>query len=191
MKQPAKSITRPIAKRKTRPVLRVLGFIAGGLLGFFAVSMILTNNTRGLTHNGSVIVIDRPAAEVFPLLANCEGRLRWVETAVACTPLTDGPVRAGSRLREVSGDGGRRVEMTTEVTSMDPPRDLQLRVTGTLFSMDVRYSLSEQAGKTFLAESREARFRFPLSLMSESIEKKAQDKVRAGLVRLKAVAEGR
>ena len=172
-------------------LLRILGFGVGGLIGFGVVTLLMTGGGSGVTKNGGVIIIDRPAEVVFSLLSDCAGRLKWIQTEVACERITAGPIRAGSQFREVSEDHGRRVEMTTQVLDVEPEHELSLRFTGGRFSMDVKYTVSEQMGKTFIAEAREAHFAFPLSLIAPIIQRQAQEKLRNGLLKLKSVAESR
>ena len=65
---------------------------------------------RGEDMNGFEVsvVIDRPMDRVWEFLNSPENELLWQSSAVERVLLTDGPLRKGSRIREVDRFLGRR-----------------------------------------------------------------------------------
>jgi len=66
------------------------------------------------------IVIDRPIDEVFEFTHDLTKNLLWQATLVEVVLLTDGPMRAGSRWREVHRFLGKRIETVVELTEYEP-----------------------------------------------------------------------
>ncbi len=66
-------------------------------------------------------------AEAFGYVSDPDRLPEWQGTAEV-EKLTEGPVRAGARLREVHEAMGRRVESVTEVTAFEPDRRFAIRI---------------------------------------------------------------
>jgi uncharacterized membrane protein len=66
------------------------------------------------------IVIDRPADEVFDFTHDLKNNPLWQTTLVEIQPLSDGPMRVGSRWREVRTFLGKRIESELELTEYEP-----------------------------------------------------------------------
>src|SRR6266576_551649 len=74
-------------------------------------------------------VIDRPVNEVFAYVTDPAKLATWQTNTVAAEQLDDGPLRRGSRLREVHrGPGGRELLSTVEVTELEQNRVFALHV---------------------------------------------------------------
>jgi len=72
--------------------------------------------------------IARPPAEVFDVVTDL-GRLHeWQPMIVEVQQLDSGPLRTGTRLREIREVRGRRLEQTVEVAAHEPGRRFGLRV---------------------------------------------------------------
>lgn len=67
---------------------------------------------------GSEVVVARPPADVWPYLIERDKQAQWSD--VQMEPLTDGPTRAGSRMRLSFGDGPIRASLTLEISAVDP-----------------------------------------------------------------------
>jgi len=75
--------------------------------------------------------IARPPAEVFAFATDPEQLPRWQTNTVSAVPEEPGPLRVGSRLREVHrGPGGRETESLVEVSELEPERAFGLRMLG-------------------------------------------------------------
>lgn len=73
--------------------------------------------------------IARPPAEVFAFATDPTQLPRWQTNTVSAAPEEPGPLRDGSRLREVHrGPGGREMESLVEVSELDPDRAFALRM---------------------------------------------------------------
>jgi len=72
-----------------------------------------------ITHS---IEIDRRPEDVFAYLDELERHGEWQSQIVSTKVETDGPVRVGTRVREIRKIGGREQDTSYEVTGHDPPR---------------------------------------------------------------------
>lgn len=77
-----------------------------------------------ITHS---ININRRPEEVFAYLDQLERHAEWQSQIVSTTVETDGPVRVGTRVREIRKIGGREQDTSYEVTEHDPPRRSSFR----------------------------------------------------------------
>ena len=66
------------------------------------------------------IMIDRPMDEVFEFVHDATKDAMWQTTLVESQPLTEGPVRVGTKVREVRRFLSFRVELTRELTEYEP-----------------------------------------------------------------------
>ena len=73
--------------------------------------------------------IARSPAEVFAFATDPAQLPRWQTNTVSAEPEEPGPLRVGSRLREVHrGPGGREMESLVEVSALEPGRAFELRM---------------------------------------------------------------
>jgi uncharacterized membrane protein len=77
-----------------------------------------------ITHS---IEIDRPPEEVFAYLDQLDRHSEWQSQLVSARVETDGPVRVGTRVKEVRNVGGREQQMSYEITEHEPPRKTSFR----------------------------------------------------------------
>jgi carbon monoxide dehydrogenase subunit G len=73
------------------------------------------------------IVVDRPVDEVWAFVHDPAKDSLWQTTLAESEKLTDGPMRVGTRVREVRHFLGVRVELTWEVTEYEPTRKSAIR----------------------------------------------------------------
>jgi uncharacterized protein YndB with AHSA1/START domain len=66
------------------------------------------------------IVIRRPRADVFALVADPENDPRWHDAVVEAVRTSEGVVGVGSRFRLVHADAGNREELEGEITHYEP-----------------------------------------------------------------------
>jgi uncharacterized protein YndB with AHSA1/START domain len=96
-------------------------------------------------------VIDRPVNEVFAYVTDPAKLAAWQTNTVAAEQLDDGPLRRGSRLREVHrGPGGRELVSTVEVTELEQNRVFALHVLEGALPIDARIAFEAWAGGTLL-----------------------------------------
>jgi uncharacterized protein YndB with AHSA1/START domain len=96
-------------------------------------------------------VIDRPVSEVFAYVIDPAKLATWQTNTVAAEQLDEGPLRRGSRLREVHrGPGGRELVSTVEVTELERDRVFALHVVEGALPIDARIAFEAWAGGTLL-----------------------------------------
>jgi uncharacterized membrane protein len=74
------------------------------------------------------MTIDRPPDEVFSVITDLDRLPEWQPAIVDVELLGDGPLRAGSRLKEVREVRGKRLEQIVEIAAHEPGRRFELRV---------------------------------------------------------------
>jgi uncharacterized protein YndB with AHSA1/START domain len=79
-----------------------------------------------ITHS---IEINRSPEDVFAYLDQLERHGEWQGEIVSVTRQTDGPVRVGTRVREIRKMGRREIDASYEVTEHDPPHRTAFRGT--------------------------------------------------------------
>ncbi|MBV8948134.1 MAG: SRPBCC family protein [Solirubrobacterales bacterium] len=83
-----------------------------------------------ITHS---IEIDRRPEDVFAYLDQFDRHGEWQSNIVRATVETEGPVRIGTRVKEIRKIGGREQDTSFEVTEYEPPRKSSFRgVTGSV-----------------------------------------------------------
>jgi uncharacterized membrane protein len=74
------------------------------------------------------IVIDRPIDEVFEFTHDLAKSPLWQSTLVELEVLTEGPMRVGTRWREVRRFLGKRIETVIELTEYEPNTHSAIRM---------------------------------------------------------------
>lgn len=64
-------------------------------------------------------VIAAMPEEVIAFIADPVNAPRWMKALEVSEPITDGPIRVGSRFREIQSAGGRRIETVCEIVEFD------------------------------------------------------------------------
>src|SRR5688500_4183200 len=137
------------------------------------------------------IDLARPPVEVLPWLLEPDRQVEWMSGLVEASSLTDGPVRVGSRWRQVFDDGRERIEMESAVTQLTDDSVVGVRVSGDNFRVDGRYELLPIASGTRLRYASTAHFSHPLlALIEPLITPSAQKKLEGDFARLKMLADG-
>ena len=72
--------------------------------------------------------IARPPHEVFSAVTDLDQLPKWQPAVVGVEPLQDGPLRAGSRIKETREVRGKRLEQVVEIAKHDPGREFGLRI---------------------------------------------------------------
>lgn len=75
--------------------------------------------------------IEVPPERVFRTMTDLEGAAAWMPDLIAVERLDDGPLAVGSEWRESRRMFGKEATEHFEVTGLDAPRSLRLRVDGT------------------------------------------------------------
>jgi uncharacterized protein YndB with AHSA1/START domain len=101
------------------------------------------------------IHLNRPVEQVFAFLADTGKVSTWQSNLIELEPLTEGPLRLGSRFREIRRLGRRDSEIQGQVTAFEPNKRLETKTT-TKPEVTVSYSFEPENGGTRL------RYRFIL-----------------------------
>ena len=96
------------------------------------------------------IHMTRPVEQVFACLVDHEKLTMWQSNLLKAESLTPGPLRLGSRFREVRRLGPREIEVQGEVCEFDLNQRLATK-TSTKPDVRVSYSLAPEQGGTRLS----------------------------------------
>jgi len=95
------------------------------------------------------IHINRPVEQVFTFLADTKNLRSWQSGLVENEQLTEGPLRVGSRFREVRRTGPGNSEIQAEMTVFEPNKRFATK-TLTKPQVTVSYTFDEENGGTRL-----------------------------------------
>ena len=73
------------------------------------------------------IRVARPPEDVWAVVSDLDTHTAWRPALVEFRQVSEGPLRVGSRIREVLRFGRRRIEAEDVVTALEPPARLVLR----------------------------------------------------------------
>jgi carbon monoxide dehydrogenase subunit G len=101
-------------------------------------------------------VVQAAPEVVFDYMTDPANLASWQTTKTLVEPLTDGPTRQGSRVRErTKPPGAREFEQVVEFTEFDRPRRFHVHVVEGAYPIDGTWSLEPRADGTevtFVAE---------------------------------------
>jgi len=85
--------------------------------------------------------VARPLEDVFAFVGDFVNSAKWDPGVADARNVTEGPVRVGTRYELTVLFGDRRLPMTYEVTTFDPPHRVELRGTGSTVNAvdDIRF----------------------------------------------------
>ena len=96
--------------------------------------------------------IDCPVGDVFAYVTDPQKLPTWQTNTVSVVQEGDGPVRVGTRLREVHrGPGGKELPSLVEVSELDPGRTFALRMLEGPLPIDGRIELAPAGAGTRMA----------------------------------------
>jgi uncharacterized protein YndB with AHSA1/START domain len=96
----------------------------------------------------SSVLIPRSPAEVFAFVTDPGRDLTWTSGLLEVHPLTEGPLRRGSRLERVSKFLSRRLTYTIEIQEVVPDERIEMVTTAAPFPIQVTYLLQPEEGGT-------------------------------------------
>jgi uncharacterized protein YndB with AHSA1/START domain len=116
--------------------------------------------------------VARPPEAVFDEVTDPAKLATWQTSKTAVTPLTDGPPRLGSRVRErTRAPGGREFEQVVEFTEFDRPRRLRAHVVEGPQPIDGTWSFSPDGDGTRVDFVAEGRLRGPARLLAPVVKR--------------------
>lgn len=95
------------------------------------------------------IHLNRPVEQVFAFLMDSSKLSTWQSNLIKLEPLTEGPLRTGSRFREVRRLGRREAEIQGEITAFEPNKRFETK-TLTKPQVTVSYAFEAEDGGTRL-----------------------------------------
>ena len=95
------------------------------------------------------IHLSQPVEQVFAFLVDTSKLSTWQSNLIKSEPLTEGPLRTGSRFREIRRINNKEEEIEGEITALEPNKRLETK-TVTKPQAKVSYSLNPEQGGTRL-----------------------------------------
>lgn len=95
------------------------------------------------------IHLDKPVEQVFAFLMDTSKLTTWQSNLIKSEQLTEGPLRAGSRFREIRRINNKEEEIQGEITVLEPNKRLETKTVTQPQAM-VSYSLVPESGGTRL-----------------------------------------
>lgn len=147
--------------------------------------LLLAGGGRRLAHAEVAVTFPQPAAQIWPWIVE-PGRLRqWLGGYVDSIREDKGELRVGTRSTELVELDGRRWEIRSQVTALEPGRRLALHMNADGFEDDTEYTLEEQGGQTTVRYKNDAHYTMLIArLMSPIICRSVQRKVKTDLGKL-------
>jgi len=95
------------------------------------------------------IHLDKPVEQVFAFLMDTSKLTTWQSNLIKSEQLTEGPLRTGSRFREIRRINNKEEEIQGEITILEPNKRLETKTVTQPQAM-VSYSLVPEHGGTRL-----------------------------------------
>jgi uncharacterized membrane protein len=137
------------------------------------------------------IVIDRPVDEVFAFTHDLAKSPLWQSTLVELDLLTDGPMRVGTRWREVRRFLGKRIETVIELTEYEANRYSAIEMVSGPTPLSGTFVLEPVGGATRFTVTGELDAHGFFKLAEPVFAGIAGRELQANLSLLKALLEGR
>ena len=96
------------------------------------------------------LLVQRPRGDVARFMFDPANDVAWTTGIVACRPLTEGPLRRGSRVERTAKFLGKQFAYQYEVIDTSAEQFVEMRVEQP-FPMQVRYELADAAGGTLVS----------------------------------------
>jgi carbon monoxide dehydrogenase subunit G len=136
------------------------------------------------------IDVDRPVEEVFAYVTDPAKLAQWQPNVASVTKETDGPMVAGTRLREVRrGPFGRTVEALVEVAAYEVNRRFDLRIVSGPLPINGRNEFRASDGGTRIDFVAEGQLGGALRLAESLLARGLRRQFKGYYVRLKDVLE--
>jgi uncharacterized protein YndB with AHSA1/START domain len=137
----------------------------------------------------NTVMIARPIEEVFGFLSDLENIPKWNYAIVEARKVSEGPIGVGTVYRQVRSVPSRSEERL-EITTYDPPRQLEIRGQLGPFASRLFYALAVTPDGTRLTNTVEVELRGPRRLLGRVAVPRVREAVAANLRKLKELLEG-
>ena len=143
---------------------------------------------RRIAHSQTAATFSHPAAQIWPWLVEAPRLKQWLGGFVDSIPEGGGGLRVGARSKELIDLDGRRWELLSEVTALDPHHRIRLHMVGDGFEDDSEYVLFEHDGVTTVTYKNDAHYSMLFArLMSPIICHDVERKVQTDLAKLRGL----
>jgi len=137
------------------------------------------------------IEVGRPPDAVFPWLLEQDKVPRWMSHVEEYRQLDDGPLTAGSRLRQTIELSSSRVSFELEVLRYEPPRAAEARFETNGVEIVNLYALEAAGAGTRLTMSMDAKpTKFSARMLIPVVQPRLERKLTEDLERLRALLDG-
>jgi len=155
-----------------------------------AAAVVFVVGGRPRTYSSRTEITASPD-ELFAYLTRPELLTRWVGGLVASEDLTGEGLRVGARSREIIKEGGRRIEMESEVLQVTPGRLLSMRLWAKGIVIQADYTLEPRGDQTVVSLTQVARYAGGLRLAAPFLDGAVERKLARDFEALKRLAERR
>lgn len=135
-------------------------------------------------------VINRPVEQVFAFVTNLENNKKWQAGLVETVLLEEGPLRLGTRLKDVRQFLGQRIESIAEVTEYKPNREFGFRVASGPIPFHGQMSFEAAEGSTRITFVGEGEPGGLFKLLEPIVVSAFQKRIEENYARLKSILEG-
>ena len=137
----------------------------------------------------NTVLIRRSIEDVFGFLSDLENVPKWNYAIVETRKVSEGPIGVGTTYHQVRSVPSRSEERL-EITTYDPPRQLEIRGQLGPFASRLVYALDASPEGTRLTNTVEVELRGPGRLLGRVAVPRVRDAVAANLRKLKELLEG-
>ena len=137
----------------------------------------------------NTVMIARPIEDVFAFLSDLENIPKWNYAIVETRKISEGPVGVGTTYHQVRSVPSRSEERL-EITTYDPPRQLEIRGQLGPFRSRLFYALDTIPEGTRVTNTVEVELRGPGRLLGRVAVPRVREAVAANLRKLKELLEG-
>ena len=137
----------------------------------------------------NTVLIARPIEDVFAFLSDLENIPKWNYAIVETRKVSEGPVGVGTVYHQVRSVPSRSEERL-EITTYDPPRQLEIRGQLGPFASRLFYALDATPEGTRITNTVEVELHGPGRLLGRVAVPRVRDAVAANLRKLKELLEG-
>lgn len=165
-----------------------LGLIGFGILTVAALAAWFLGGRR-FVYTVSADLASPPEV-VFRFLTEPAKLKTWIGGLVESRPVGDATLSVGARALEIVEEGGRRMEMPSVVTAVEPAKRLVVEIQSDFALMENEFQLEPSAnGGTKLTQTMRVNYQSWARLLGLFLSGMTQRKLEGDLERLKSVAQ--
>ena len=134
------------------------------------------------------VTVPRAPDEVFPWLFEEDKVPQWTGSLDRYAVLGDGPLGAGSRIRQTLEVSGHKVDVEMEITRYEPPREAESRFSMSGLDVVTTYALTPNGAGTDLTQTLDGKASgFKARMLVPVVQPRLETKLTEDLERLRQV----